>query len=42
MMDYFGVKLVYMIGVKVAVPCFALFPIVTYLARSSIERSSRL
>lgn len=42
MMDYFGVKLVYLIGVKVSVPCFALFPVVNYLARSSIERSSRL
>jgi len=42
MTDYFGVKRVYMMGVSAAVPCFALFPIINYLARNSVERSGGL
>jgi hypothetical protein len=39
MSDYFGVKGVYLIGTAAAVPCFALFPLISYLARNSFERS---
>lgn len=42
MTDYFGVKLVYLIGMAAAVPCFSLFPILNLLARNSIERSGGL
>ena len=42
MTDYFGVKRVYLIGAIAAVPCFALFPVMNYLARGSIECSGRL
>ena len=35
MTDYFGVKCVYLMGISAAVPCFALFPIISYLARNS-------
>ena len=42
MVDRLGVKLVYMIGITAAVPCFSLFPIMNYLARGSIESSGEL
>jgi len=42
MTDYFGVKLVYLMGMAAAVPCFSLFPILNLLARNSIERSGGL
>jgi len=35
--DYFGVKRVHLIGMIAAVPSFALFPAMNYLARGSIE-----
>ena len=35
MTDYFGVKCVYLMGISAAVPCFALFPMISYLARNS-------
>lgn len=37
MVDYFGVKRVYLTGVTAAVPCFSLFPVINHLARKSIE-----
>ena len=33
--DYFGVKGVYLMGVSAAVPSFALFPVISHLARNS-------
>ena len=42
MTNCFGVKRVYLIGIAAAVPCFALFPVINYLARSSIERGGGL
>ena len=42
MVEYFGVKRVYLMGVTAAVPCFSLFPIVNHLARKSIEGSGGL
>ena len=42
MADYFGVKWVYLIGMTAAIPSFALFPIINFLARNSIERSGEL
>ena len=35
MTDYFGVKYVYLIGISAAVPCFALFPVISHLASTS-------
>ena len=35
MTDYFGVRCVYLMGISAAVPCFALFPIISCLARNS-------
>ena len=40
MADRFGVKRVYLMGIAAAVPSFSLFPVISYLARSSIGRSS--
>jgi hypothetical protein len=40
--NYFGVKKVYLIGITCAAPAFALFPIISYLARESTERSGKL
>lgn len=40
--DCFGMKGVYMMGITANVPCFCLFPVITYLARSSVERSGGL
>ncbi|KAF9648963.1 MFS general substrate transporter [Thelephora ganbajun] len=40
--DYFGVKGVYMMGIAAAVPCFSLFPVISHLARNSVERSGSL
>ena len=40
--DYFGAKWVYLIGAIATVPCFALFPVMNYLARGSIECSGGL
>ena len=40
--DYFGAKRVYLIGTLATVPCFVLFPVITYLVRSSVERSGGL
>ena len=42
MADHFGVKNVYLIGITAAVPSFFLFPVTSYLAKSSIERSGGL
>jgi MFS family permease len=42
LVDYFGVKKVYLIGITSAVPSFVLFPIINYLARGSTERSGKL
>ena len=39
MVDYFGVKRVYLTGMAAAVPCFCLFPIINHLARKSVEDS---
>ena len=40
--DRFGVKRVYLMGIAVVVPSFSLFPVISYLARSSIGRSGKL
>lgn len=40
--DCFGVKVVYVMGISAIVPCYALFPLINYLARNSIERSGDL
>ena len=40
--DYFGAKKVYMAGMFATVPCFALFPVITYLARKSVEQGGGL
>ena len=40
--DYFGVKWIYLIGAVAVVPSFALFPIMNYLARGSVECGGRL
>ena len=42
MADRFGVKKVYLMGITAALPCFFLFPVISYLARRSIERSGEL
>ena len=42
MTNCFGMKRVYLMGVTAAVPCFALFPVINYLARNSIERGDGL
>jgi MFS family permease len=42
MTDYFGMKVVYLLGITAAVPCFSMFPIINYLARNSVERSGEL
>ena len=42
MTNRFGMKRVYLMGVTAAVPCFALFPVINYLARNSIERGDGL
>ena len=42
MTDYFGVKGVYLIGMTAAVSCFSLFPLISHLARNSIQRSGDL
>ena len=40
--DYFGVRRVYMAGMLATVPCFAMFPAISYLARGSVERTGGL
>ena len=40
--DRFGVKAVYLTGISASVPCYALFPVINYLARNSIKRSGEL
>ena len=35
--DWIGVKGVFLMGITAAIPCFALFPVINHLARSSIE-----
>ena len=42
MTDYFGVKGVYMMGISTSIPCFISFPVISYLARKSVERSGGL
>ena len=42
MADRFGVKRVYLMGITAGVPSFFLFPVISYLARRSIERSGEL
>ena len=42
MVGRFGVKWVYLIGATAAMPCFALFPVMNSLARSSIKDSGGL
>lgn len=42
MTDYLGVKAVYLMGVTAAVPCFSLFPVINYLAYSSIAHTGNL
>ena len=42
MVARFGVKCMYLVGLTAAVPCFSLFPIINYLARSSIQVSGGL
>jgi len=42
LMDYFGVRWVYVTGISACVPCFSLFPVINHLARSPIERSGRM
>jgi MFS family permease len=42
LVDYFGVRKVYLIGIICAAPSFALFPVIGYLARASTEHSGGL
>ena len=42
LIDCFGVKQVYLMGITASVPCFSLYPVINYLARNSIEGSGRL
>ena len=42
MTDYFGAKGVFLMGMSAAVPCFSLFPLISFLARNSIERTGGL
>jgi hypothetical protein len=42
LVDYFGVRKAYLIGITCIAPSFVLFPVIGYLARSSTERSGGL
>ena len=42
LVDCYGLKRVYLMGVSASVPCFSLFPVINYLARNSTEGSGRL
>ena len=42
LVDYFGAKKLYLMGAAATVPCFILFPVISYLARISVERSGGL
>ena len=40
--DYFGAKKLYVMGTAATIPCFILFPVISYLARLSAEQSGGL
>ena len=42
LVNYFGPKKVHIAGIAAAIPCFISFPIISYLARKSVERSGSL
>lgn len=42
LVDWFGAKKVYLVGMAAAVPCFSFFPLINYLVRNSVDRSGGL